>query len=112
MARKTPAVVKHPSALRDILEIADYLARTASLAVADRFVTAVEKTAQSLARMPGIGTPWDSDEPRLAGMRFFPVTKFPNHLLFYRPSEDEDAIELVRVLHGARDIAGIFEDEA
>jgi toxin ParE1/3/4 len=74
-------------------------------------VAAVETTARQLARMPGMGTPWESDKPGLAGMRFFPVTKFRNHLLFYRPIES--GIELVRVLHGARDLDALLdEDEA
>jgi toxin ParE1/3/4 len=53
--------------------------------------------------MPGLGTRWESHHAQLPDLRFFPVTKFPNHLLFYRPLDD--GIELVRVLHGARDIA-------
>jgi toxin ParE1/3/4 len=59
--------------------------------------------------MPGLGTRWASDRPRLAELRFFPVTGFPNHLLFYRPLEN--GLELVRVLHGARDIASLLEAE-
>jgi toxin ParE1/3/4 len=47
--------------------------------------------------------------PRLADLRFFPVTRFPNHLVFYRPLED--GLELVRVLHGAREIARLLESE-
>ena len=47
--------------------------------------------------------------PRLTGLRVFPVRGFPKHLIFYRPVAD--GIELVRVLHGARDVAAILAEE-
>ena len=46
---------------------------------------------------------------RLAGLRSWPVPGFPKHLIFYRV--DEDLVEVVRVLHGARDLAIVLEDE-
>ncbi len=100
MARKTPRVVWHPQAALDIVELADFSAWRTSLDAADRFVAAAEKTIQLLSRMPGLGTRWESDLPRLAELRFYPVTKFPNHLVSYRPLQG--GIALVRVLHGAR----------
>jgi toxin ParE1/3/4 len=109
MARKTPRVVRHPAALRDLIEIADYIAGTKSLAAADRFTAAAEKTIERLAGMPGIGSRWGGDQPQLADVRFFPVSRYPNHLVFYRPLED--GIEVVRVLHGARDIESILNAE-
>ena len=109
MAAKMPRIVKHPAALRDILEIADYLSRTASLTVALRFVDAAERTIEQIARKPGTGGRWESDKPELLEIRYIPVTKFRNHLVFYRPVED--GIEVLRVLHGARDLTGILEDE-
>jgi toxin ParE1/3/4 len=47
--------------------------------------------------------------PRLTGLRVFPVRGFPKHLIFYR--QVADGIELVRVLHGARDVAAILAEE-
>jgi toxin ParE1/3/4 len=41
-------------------------------------------------------------------MRWFPVKGFPNYLVFYRPILR--GIEVVRVLHGARDIAAQFTE--
>lgn len=46
--------------------------------------------------------------PKAAGIRSWSITGFPNHLIFYRPVEG--GIEVLRVLHGARDINAIFED--
>lgn len=38
----------------------------------------------------------------LPGLRSFRVKDFANHRIFYRPREQ--GIEVVRVLHGARDL--------
>jgi toxin ParE1/3/4 len=109
MARKTPRVVRHPRAILDVLELADFIARKKSLETADRFVAAAQKTVELLSRMPGLGTRWESNHSRLADLRFFPVAGFPKHLVFYRPLED--GLNLVRVLHGARDIASLLESD-
>jgi toxin ParE1/3/4 len=42
-------------------------------------------------------------------MRRLTVKGFENWLLFYRDTEDR--IDVIRVLHGARDIAAIFEED-
>jgi plasmid stabilization system protein ParE len=39
----------------------------------------------------------------------FPVKRHENYLIFYQSTEDE--LLAVRVLHGARDIAALFEEE-
>lgn len=109
MARRRAKVVKRPASVRDIAEIADYLAATTSLAAADRFLASVEATAARLAGMPGLGARWDSPKPRLADVRSSAVARFRNHLIFYRPVEG--GIEILRVLHGARNIASLLEDE-
>jgi toxin ParE1/3/4 len=46
---------------------------------------------------------------RLLGLRAWQIRGFENHIIFYRPVED--GIEVVRVLHAARDIAATFEEE-
>jgi len=109
MARGKPIAVKHPAALRDVLQHAEYLADRASLAVARRFVSAPEQMISRLSRMPGIGVLWDSKNPHLADLRFFPIGRFRNHLVFYRPLPDR-GIEVVRVLHGVQDIEALFDD--
>src|SRR5947208_2626448 len=95
-------------ARRDVVEIADYLSQT-SLALAARFLDAVEQTCAAAAQMPGKGSPWESDHPELAGLRFVKVIGFKNHLVFYLSAGD--AIRIVRVLQGGRDIAGILEGD-
>lgn len=65
------------------------------------------QTCARLAITPGIGEPWPSADPRLAGLRVGRIEGFENHLIFYR--NDRPGIEIVRVLHGSRDIEGVFQ---
>jgi toxin ParE1/3/4 len=76
---------------------------------ARRFLTAVERSLALLADMPRLGAPRRTGNPALAGLRMHPVRGFENHLIFYRPLRG--GIELVRVLHGARDIGAILRAE-
>lgn len=46
---------------------------------------------------------------RQAGLRRWPIPGFRNYLIFYRPMEN--GVEIVRVLHGARDIAAALEED-
>lgn len=57
---------------------------------------------ERLAAMPGMGGRYESDNLELAGVRVFPVSRIRNYLIFYRPTPQ--GIEVLRVLHGARDI--------
>jgi toxin ParE1/3/4 len=95
MARATFA----PAARSDLTEIAEYVAADSRKAAA-RLVASFKEQAALLARLPGIGRP----RPELqVNVRSFPVGRY---VLFYRPIEG--GIEVVRVLHGMRDIDRIF----
>jgi toxin ParE1/3/4 len=59
--------------------------------------------------MPALGTSYDPDHPALTELRFLPIARFKKYLVFYRPIPG--GIEVVRVLHGARDIHGILAAE-
>ncbi len=98
-----------PAADRDLDDQAEYLAREANLETALRFYEAANRTFQELARMPGLGERRESDHPRLAGLRVHTIEAFPNHLAFYR--QTAEGIEIVRVLHGARDLERILESD-
>jgi len=96
-------------ARQDLVDIFRYYAREAGFRVAQRFFAQAEPTFTRLAGMPGMGTHYEHDHPALAGVRFFPVSRFRKYLVFYRSVAD--GIEIVRVLHGARDIATILAEE-
>ena len=83
-----------------------YLGENARIKTADRFLDAAEKTLALLAKSPEIGTRHKTMKRELTGLRSFPVSKFKNYFLFYHTFDDR--IELVRVVHGARDIKKIF----
>lgn len=70
---------------------------------------AAEATFNQLAKAPGIGARYDSDDPMYAGLRYGLVSKFRNDVMFYRPTANGNGIEIVRVLHGARECESILE---
>jgi toxin ParE1/3/4 len=96
-----------PAADQDLDDQAAYLAAQASLETALRFYDAASSTLAKLASMPGIGERWPSANPRLTGLRVWRIEGFEKHLIFYRTSAD--GIEIIRVIHGARDIDSVLE---
>lgn len=47
--------------------------------------------------------------PRAHGVRSWVVRGFENYLILYRPQAE--GIEVIRFLHGARDIPSLLDDE-
>ena len=74
----------------------------------DRFLRAAEETFKQLAQMPGIGKKCQFTNPQLEKMRQQAIKGFRKYLVFYRPTTS--GIEIVRVIHGARDLAAIFDE--
>ncbi len=74
---------------------------------AERFLLSAEETFRLLVSQPQMGRKLESRNSMLAGIRIFPVKNFKKYLIFYKPLRD--GIEVVRVLHGARDLRSIFE---
>lgn len=99
-----------PEADRDTDRAADYYLREADLEVALQFLAAVDQAYQRLVEHPHIGASVKTFEPRLAELRFWPVPGFESYLVFYVPSPG--VVEVVRVLHGARDVARLLEDSS
>ncbi|WP_169979104.1 type II toxin-antitoxin system RelE/ParE family toxin [Tautonia rosea] len=102
-------VRRRASARRDLVMNARYFAREAGFTVANRFLDAVETTLDQLARQPGLGTRYELESDVVGELRVFPVTRFRKHLIFYRSIDG--GIELVRVLHGAREIHPLLAKE-
>ena len=100
------SVTPSPDSERDLERLIDYFdERSAELA--GRFLDAVRQTYGFLISNPEAGQICRFRDPEAAGIRVWPVDDFKNHLIFYRLTED--GIEVVRVLHGARDIESLFE---
>ena len=62
----------------------------------------------ALAESPQIGGSYPTKNDRLAGVRVFRVRAFPNHLAFY--VQRQNGIEIVRVIHGSRDLDAALRD--
>ena len=100
-------ITKRPQARRDLAESADYIARD-SLDAALRFLDAAEAAFELLAAMPQMGTLCGFRSPEASGLRMWSIRGFQNYIVFYRPLED--GVDVVRVIHGARDIQAIFDE--
>lgn len=95
-------IVKRPRALADLAEIWAYIADD-STKNADAFAGLIDEKFHALARQPGMGRA----RPELGkSLRSFPVGRY---VIFYLPLPK--GVEIVRVLHGARDIEEVFTDE-
>lgn len=101
-------VLRH-SARADLVEQAEWL-RERDAPAAARFRDAALATLDRLARYPLIGRRCESAPSSLAGLRSWPVRGFESILVFYRPVGG--GIDVVRVLHRARDLPGEFDAEA
>jgi plasmid stabilization system protein ParE len=69
---------------------------------ANRVRAAIEASFTLVALHPGIGSFRWKQHPSLTEVRMFVVPQFRNYLIFYR--EKPDAVEIVAVLHGKRDL--------
>lgn len=71
-----------------------------------RVFDAIEEAFKLLAGMPGAGPRCEFSEPDLADLRFWPVKKYRNYLVIYRPLSD--GVEVVRIIHAATDLQRAF----
>jgi toxin ParE1/3/4 len=101
-------IVIRPRADRDMDEHAEFIARN-NLEAARRLYDAAAQAFDQLAAMPEMGSPRAFRNPSLSGLRLWRIPGFERHLIFYRPIQD--GIEIIRVLHAARDIDAILEQE-
>ena len=98
-------VVIRPKAAVDVENCSFYLLER-SLDAAIRFADAVAAAFEQLADMPGMGGLREFSNPAFLGVRSWPITGFENDLIFYVPTKE--GIEVIRVIHGARNIDRIF----
>ena len=104
----TVRILRRLKAAEDAESIADHIAKD-SLKAAVRFLENTESTLLDMAKSPGGGTRFESLRPELSNMYFRRVNGFPNHFIFF--FEHEGAIDVVRILHGARNLVKELADE-
>jgi toxin ParE1/3/4 len=92
-----------PKAEVDLLEIWDFIFQSGGMARADAFIDRIHTTCNNFEPFPEMGKTRDS---LAKGLRS--ITE-GNYIIFYQPTEN--GIDVVRVLHGARDLETLLEDD-
>ncbi len=92
-------ILKRPEAENDIEEIWLYIAQD-NVDNADKLLDEIEETSRKLAQFINMGR--NRDELH-AGLKSFPVGKY---VIYYLPISG--GLEIVRILHGMRDIDTFF----
>ena len=75
--------------------------------IALRFRDAVRQTVDSLREHPLVGARYRSKKPELQNLRSWPVAGFEAIRIYYLA--ETDAIHVIRILHGKRDVKRILE---
>lgn len=103
-------VLYRQTASDDVIRQFRYYLLTENLPeVAVRFRDAVRRTVDSLRERPLVGPRYQSNNPQLQNLRSWPVAGFEAIRIYYLL--DSDVINVIRVLHGKRDLKRILEGE-
>ena len=99
-------VMRTSVAREDIIELLRYFdAQDSNLS--EKFLEYLHETYDMIAHMPELGELYHFRNPAMKDARVRPIKKFSNYLIFYRI--EADRIEILRVLHGARDYMNLFD---
>ena len=91
------------TAQRDLDSIWDYVAEHDE-AAADRQLDRIDELIMRLGKMPFIGRVRPDLGPHLRGF-----TK-DDYVILYRVDEEAAIVQIVRIVHGRRDIAALFDN--
>ena len=86
-----------------------YLLTADAPEIAIRFREAVKRTIQSLSQNPHVGPRYSSSNPRVQNLRSWPVAGFEAIRIYY--ALGADAMHIIRILHGKRDVRRILENQ-
>jgi len=103
----TKRIVITPRASQDLDNYYTYITQNNPEA-ALRFFDATRQTFAKLAQMSGMGSFYPVKNSRLDGLRRSPIKGFENYLIFYLAFDDY--LEIVRILHAARDLEEVLSD--
>ena len=104
-----PSVTQRPRARLDLVEQFVWFGEQVGVELAERYFAAVDATYLRLVDHPHSGVSYNTGVAGLKGLRRIPVKDFGSYMLFYLPRPD--GIDVIRVLHGARDIGNFFARE-
>lgn len=104
-----PRYVIRPKADADLDHQALYLAEEANAELGHRFLVAAHETFTLLASHPEMGWHPRLKHPDLVSLRTFRISGFERMVVLYRTLSD--GVEILRVIHGSRDIAALLRRE-
>ena len=93
-----PRVIVTPRADRDIVAILDYLTRTAGPRVAAKYADAIDEAIARLEDMPGTAAPRPTLGPNIR------ITVVRPYLIIHEHRRGDEALHVLRVVHGRRNI--------
>ncbi|BAY27453.1 hypothetical protein NIES2100_72770 [Calothrix sp. NIES-2100] len=95
-------------ATQDLRQLANYILVNGNADVAVKFLNAAEVTFEQLVKTPGMGKVTQLVVSRLGEIRQWRIKDFQDYLIFYRIQDT--TIEILRVFHGARDLADVLSE--
>ncbi len=89
-------------AIKDIEQIADYIAKQSGLVQSELFLSKLDAKFAKIAQFPNLGRQRDEI---LAGIRSLSIGTY---LILYMPIGED--VEIFRVISGYRDLSALFHD--
>jgi toxin ParE1/3/4 len=105
----TRGLVILPQARDELYDQAEYIS-VENEDLSRRFLAAAHATFAALLATPGLGRSREFHAARLRGLRSWRIRGFENWLVFYRVADE--TVEVLRVLHGARDLDAAFDEDS
>jgi toxin ParE1/3/4 len=102
----TKKIVITPKANQDLDDCFAYISQD-NPEIALQFFDATRITIAQIARMPGMGSIFATNNNRLQNLRKWSVKDFRKYLIFY--IERDEIVEIVRILYATRDINSILD---
>ncbi len=101
-------IFRRPQAERDFEDAFVFIAEKSEDTGLD-FLFAVQETLEMIGANPYIGSERTFEAPELKGIRLWRIKSHEKYLVFYFVRDD--SIEVVRMIHSARDYNRVFEEE-
>ena len=98
----------HATAEDDLLRQIEWYAQGGLPHIARRFHAAVMDAIDKLAAMPAAGPPKQTGNPRLDGLRMWPIKGFAEFWVYYL--ETPEQVTVIRLLHSKRDIGTVLDE--
>ena len=95
-----------PAAQTDLLDLTRWYAKKGGNALAARVFDAARAALKPIQRLPGLGSPLDTESVGMSGLRHWGVQGFPVRWFYL---ERNDHLDVLRLLGERQDIAAILK---